>query len=68
MPKKSEESLKITAITPENAASVLAAAYNRRITSEQVREIAQAGQLLRADGTINLLEYVAFLAGDNANG
>lgn len=55
------KSLKITAISVADAAKVLASAYGRRVTEEQVRAVAEAGELLRADGTINLLDYVAFL-------
>jgi len=57
----SEDSLKITAITPENAAKILSAAYSRRVTEKQVRQVAEDGGLLRADGTFSLLEYLAFL-------
>jgi len=52
----SAESLKITAVTPEQAAKILAAAYGRRITDEQVRRIAEDAELLRADGTFSLIE------------
>jgi hypothetical protein len=61
-------SLKITAISVEDAARALASAYGRRVTEEQVRAVAEAGELLRADGTINLLEYVAFLVREVAHG
>ncbi len=64
----SAESLKITAVTPEQAAKILAAAYGRRITDEQVRRIAEEADLLRADGTFSLIEYVAWLAREAANG
>lgn len=55
--------LKITAVTAEDAAKILASAYGRRVTVEQVREVVEEGQLARADGTFSLIEYVAFLAG-----
>jgi len=64
----SAESLKITAVTPEQAAKVLATAYGRRVTDEQVRRIAEDADLLRADGTFSLIEYVAWLAREAANG
>jgi hypothetical protein len=60
--------VKITALTIAQAAKILSTAYNRRITEEQVRRIAEAGNLLRADGTLNLLEYVAFLAREACHG
>jgi len=62
------ESLKITALTPAQAARILAAAYKRRVTVEQVREVVEAGGLARADGTFSLIEYVAFLAGEVTGG
>ena len=34
---------------------------------EALREVAEAGGLLRADGTINLLEYVAYLVREVAH-
>lgn len=64
----SAESLKITALTPAQAAKVLAAAYGRRITEEQVRQVVEDAQLLRADGTFSLIEYTAFLAGEATRG
>ena len=59
MPK----SLKITSITVADAARILASAYGRRVTEEQVREVVEAGELARADGSFSLIEYVAYLAG-----
>lgn len=51
-----------------DAARVLSAASGRRVTEAQVRELAERGQLLRADGTISLLEYTAHLVREMANG
>ena len=62
------ESLKITALTPEQAARILASAYRRRIDAEQVRQIVEAGELARADGTFSLIDYVAYLAEEVASG
>ena len=64
----SAESLKITALTPSQAAKILASAYRRRVTAEQVREVAEEAQLLRADGTFSMIEYVAYLAGEVTGG
>ena len=64
----SAESLKITALTPSQAAKILASAYRRRVTTEQVREVVEGAQLLRADGTFSLIEYVAYLAGEVTGG
>jgi len=63
-----EESLKITALTPAQAAKILASAYRRRVTVEQVRQVVEAGGLARADGTFSLIEYVAYLAEEVTGG
>ena len=60
--------LKITAISVADAARALASAYGRRVTEDEVRQIAEAGGLIRADDTINLLEYVAYLVREMAHG
>jgi len=57
-----ESGLKITALSIADAAKVLASAYGRKVTEDQVRHVAEAGGLIRPDGTISLLEYTAFLA------
>lgn len=62
------KTLKITAIPVAEAAKVLASAYGRRVTEEQVRQIAERGGLVRADDTINLLEYVAYLVREASHG
>jgi len=59
--------LKITALSIADAAKVLASAYGREVTDDQVRHVAKAGGLLRPDGTISLLEYTAFLAKEVTN-
>lgn len=66
-PKNPARPLKITALPVADAAKVLSAAYGRRVTEDQVREVAERGGTLRADGTINLLDYVAFLIGEVTN-
>ena len=63
MPK----SLKITAVSVADAARILAAAYGRRVTEEQVRQVVEAGGLARADGRFSLIDYVAYLAGEVTN-
>ena len=64
----SAETPKITALTPAQAAKILAAAHKRRIVEEQVRQVVDAAGLLRADGTFSLIEYVAYLAGEVTGG
>jgi Zn-finger domain-containing protein len=64
---ESRQTLRITALPVADLARVLAAAYGRRVTAEQVQAIVDAGSLLNADGTVNLLRYVAFLAQEASN-
>lgn len=61
------QTLRITALPLADVARVLAAAYGRRIREEDVRRVAEAGGLLRPDGTVSLVEYVAFLAREVSN-
>jgi len=46
----------------------MASAYGRRISEGQVREVAERGGLIKPDGTINLLEYTAYLIRQMAHG
>lgn len=62
------QTVKITALSVADAARMMASAYGRRITEDQVREIAERGGLVREDGTINLLEYAAYLVRETAHG
>jgi len=55
------KNLKITALTPAEISQVLSSAASRRITEEQVREIAERAGIIQADGTISLLDYTASL-------
>ena len=58
------KSLKITAVSVADAAKILAAAFGRRVTEEQVRQVVEAGDLAHADGRFSLVDYVAYLAGE----
>lgn len=62
------KSLRLTAVTVPDAARLLASAYRRRITEAQVHAVVEAGELLRADGTFSLIEYVAYLAREVTGG
>jgi len=62
----SSETPKITALTPAQAAKILAAAGSRRITEAMVRADIEAGAPTNADGTINLVHYAAWLARETA--
>ena len=64
----SAETPKITALTPAQAAKILAAAGNRRITEAMVRADIEAGAPANADGTVNLVHYAAWLAREAAHG
>ena len=60
---------RITALSPAQAARILAAAGQRRITEAMVRSDLEAGAPTNADGTLNLIHYTAWLswqAGDRA--
>ena len=62
------ETPRITALTPAQAAKILAAAGNRRITEAMVRADIEAGAPANADGTVNLVHYAAWLAREVAGG
>ena len=49
MQKDTRKPLDITAMTPSDLAVVLSNAYRRKVTEEQVLEVANAGNLLSAD-------------------
>jgi hypothetical protein len=59
---------KITALTPAQAAKILAAAGSRRITEAMVQADIDAGAPANADGTVNLVHYAAWLAREVAGG
>jgi len=62
------ETPKITALTPAQAAKILAAAGSRRITEAMVRADIEAGAPTNANGTVNLVHYAAWLAREAAHG
>jgi len=62
------ETPKITALTPAQAAKILAASGSRRITEAMVRADIDAGAPTNADGTVNLVHYTAWLAREVAGG
>ncbi len=59
--------LRITSLTVADAAKILSTAYGQRIDENQVRQVAEGGGLIRADGTISLIEYTAYLAREITN-
>ena len=62
------ETPKITALTPAQAAKILAAAAGRRITEAELRADIDAGAPTNADGTVNLVHYAAWLVREVAGG
>jgi len=62
------ETPKITALTPAQAAKILAAAGSRRITEAMVLADIDAGAPTNADGTVNLVHYAAWLVREVAGG
>jgi hypothetical protein len=68
----SEKTPKITALTPAQAAKILAAAGSRRITEAMVLADIDAGAPTNTDtrnpGTINLVHYAAWLVREAAHG
>lgn len=66
--KNKNEKVSLTAIAPADGAKVLSAAFGRKISEQQVTLVAQRGDLLSDDGTVNLLEYAAFLIKELADG
>lgn len=62
-----EKPVKITALTAEELALLLSRASRRAISGQDVLAIAHAAEIVR-DGTINLIEYTAFLARETAGG
>ena len=58
------EKLDPAALSPATLALLLTNAGQRLITEEQVRCIAEAGNLLSVTDTINLVQYTAYLAAE----
>ena len=63
-----DNSLKLTALQPEMLVDVLRRAGSRMITAETLAADFEAGAPRNEDGTVNLIEYAAWLLkGDEAN-
>jgi hypothetical protein len=63
-----EKPIKITALTAEELALLLSRASRRNISGQDVLAIAETAGIVSAAGTINLIEYTAFLAQEVAGG
>ena len=56
-----ENSLKLTALSPENVVQLLKRAGCRDMTMELLERDIDAGLPVNGDGTINLIEYTAWM-------
>ena len=63
-----EKPVKITALTAEELATVLSRASRKVISGQDVLAIAEMAGIVHVDGTINLIEYTAFLVQEVAGG
>lgn len=57
-----DKRIKITSLTPEELALLLSRASRKSISGQDVLAIAETAGIVSATGTINLIEYTAFLA------
>lgn len=63
-----ENSLKLTALQPEMLVNILRRAGSRLISAETLAADFEAGAPKNEDGTVNLIEYAAWLVkGDDSN-
>ncbi|MDH4201479.1 MAG: hypothetical protein OEV87_01120 [Phycisphaerae bacterium] len=60
--------IKITALTADELATLLSQASRHAISGQDVLAIAERGGIVAPDGTINLIDYTAFLAQEIAGG
>jgi len=60
--------VKITALTADELATLLSQARRRAISGQDVLAIAEAGGIIAPDGTINLIDYTAYLVQEVAGG
>jgi molybdenum cofactor biosynthesis enzyme len=63
-----DKPIKITALTPEELALLLSRASRKNISAQDVLAIARTAGIVSAAGTINLIEFTAFLAKETSVG
>lgn len=63
-----DNSLKLTALPPELLVRLLKQAGSRMISAETLAADFEAGAPKNQDGTVNLIEYAAWLAKGDENG
>jgi hypothetical protein len=63
-----DKPVKITALTAEELALLLSRASRKAISGQDVLAIARTAGIVSPSGTINLIEYTAFLLQRSADG
>lgn len=64
----SKNPLTITQLSVGQLAQLLSGASRRKVTEDQVRHIAKTAGIITSDGTINLIDYTAFLIQELSRG
>jgi hypothetical protein len=65
--KTQNPSLKLTALSVENAAILLSKSSGKTVSEDRLREEIAAGAPLNADGTFNVIHYAAWLVKEVKN-
>ena len=65
--EKSPGQLSVRSITPARAAQIFTYVYKASFDEDEIRQIANDAQILRADDTFSLIEYCAFLIKEFGN-
>ena len=63
-----QKTIKITALTADELATLLNRASRKNISGQDVLAIAETAGIVSPNGTINLIEYTAFLLQRSADG
>ena len=66
--QKPQNPLRMDSMTQPQAAKIFSHVYGQIITEQQVRDIADAGELLRPDDTFNLIHYCAYIVKEMGRG
>ena len=62
------KTIKITALTPQDLAKLLSGASRKAVSAADIQAIAETAGILSANGTINLIQYTAFLVREITGG
>ena len=60
--------LRADSLTPQQASKIFSHVYSEQITEQQIREVAEAAEILRADDTFNLIHYCAYIVKEMGRG